>query len=137
MTQDGGRAELDGLEGMHARELLGKEMYELVKSKMDGKVVLIDFWGTWSHTCLHVRSRLAELLVDYRPQGFELISIHSRRGLPALDKFLIDEYLKKRPQWTNLRDETGQLANSFNVRTIHISICSTAEASFESHNRIA
>jgi len=105
------RTDLDALEGKHVSELLPKKMYADIKSTFEGKVVLIDFWGTWCGSCLRIKPNLAKLFRDHEAEGFQLVSIHSARGLDRLE-----EYLKAHPVlWTNLRDENGDLAKSFHV----------------------
>lgn len=107
------REQLDELEGKTARDLLGEELYSQLSGEIQNRVVLVDFWGTWCGPCLSLKPRLATLASKYENQGFKLISIHSARGIEQMDQFL-----KKKPmRWTNLRDEAGQLAQSFLVTT--------------------
>ena len=44
---DEGRSSLDALEGMTLEKMLGSAMNENLKKKLDGKVVFVEFWGTW------------------------------------------------------------------------------------------
>lgn len=100
------------LEGKHARVLFGDEVYAQVESIMRNKVILVDFWGTWCGPCLMLKPHLRDLSISHKPNGFEVISVHSKRGLEALA-----EYEKLHPSpWKNLRDEDGKLGESFGVR---------------------
>jgi thiol-disulfide isomerase/thioredoxin len=48
-----------------------------------GKLVLIDFWGTWCIHCLHTIPNLNILQERYGPYGLEVIGIAYETGAPA------------------------------------------------------
>ncbi|GEP95720.1 TlpA family protein disulfide reductase [Chitinophaga cymbidii] len=43
--------------------------------QMRGKVVLIDFWATWCHSCIGLKPRMKVLYDKYKSKGFEVISV--------------------------------------------------------------
>lgn len=48
-----------------------------------GRLVLIDFWGTWCPHCLHAIPHLNALQDRYGPNGLEVIGIAYEEGSPA------------------------------------------------------
>lgn len=69
--------------------LIGKEALELQKIKgwinskpltlteLRGKVVLLDFWGTWCGPCLFEMPKLIDLHEKYHDKGLVIIGIHN------------------------------------------------------------
>ena len=109
------RARMNSLEGKLATELLGAEDEnmggQLDWSTLKGKVVLIDFWGTWCGPCRMQLPELQKLHKKYHEQGFEIVGVHTKKGAKNLDA-----YLKKKPlPWETIKDSTGKIAGSFQV----------------------
>jgi thiol-disulfide isomerase/thioredoxin len=48
-----------------------------------GRLVLIDFWGTWCLPCLHAIPHLNILQQQYGPRGLEVIGVAYESGTPA------------------------------------------------------
>jgi cytochrome c biogenesis protein CcmG, thiol:disulfide interchange protein DsbE len=46
-------------------------------AKLKGKVVLVEFWGTWCPPCRETIPAMRTLYETYRPAGLEIISIHT------------------------------------------------------------
>jgi thiol-disulfide isomerase/thioredoxin len=44
-------------------------------SAIDGRLVLVDFWGTWCGSCLKAMPHLVELQRRYGPQGLQVVGI--------------------------------------------------------------
>jgi peroxiredoxin len=57
-----------------------------------GKVLLVDFWGTFCPPCVKQAPRLAELNKRFRDQGFEVIGLTSD---PKSDQEKVEEFIKK------------------------------------------
>lgn len=58
-----------------------------------GKIVVIDFWASWSPQCDELAPRLKDLYEKWRPQGVEFIGVNldpspDQRGLDGLKGFL-------------------------------------------------
>lgn len=52
-------------------------------SGLKGKVVLLDFWGSWCYPCRMSHPHLRELYDRYRSKGFEILGVSNERGEPA------------------------------------------------------
>lgn len=106
-----GRKAIDELEGKSMDELFGKQQVSEIRSGLDGKITLVEFWGTWCGPCLAYESELERLHQEYYRDGLRIISVHSEQGHEQANA-----YLRKHPkQWQTITDATGELANSFNV----------------------
>ena len=108
---NGGREKLDQLEGSELKEMLGDAYTEQLHNQLAGKVVLVEFWGTWCGPCLNFLPELTRLHEKYAEHGFEILAIHSKAGAET-----VDQYLKENPRpWLNLVDRQGTFQNSFAV----------------------
>ncbi len=75
-----------------------------------GKVVVIDFWGTWCSPCLAKLPALKKIREAFEPHGFEIVGIASDT---AED---LQAYLKKNPlPWKNVVDN-GEIQTQFGVK---------------------
>ncbi len=72
-------------------------------SALEGKVVLLFFWGTWKKSCKAVIKELEALYKDYHGKGFEIIAVSLDR--PASDAKAWVE--KNRIKWFNICDGLG------------------------------
>jgi thiol-disulfide isomerase/thioredoxin len=59
---------------------------EVDLSKMNGKVVLIDFWATWCGPCMMEMPNVLDAYKKYHSKGFEIIGISFDKDLEALKK---------------------------------------------------
>lgn len=70
------------------------------QTKVAGKVVLVDFWASWSEGCANVHTQLKELYAKYHDLGFEIVGY----DLDA-EKADMDAYLTKNEiPWIILSD---------------------------------
>ena len=53
-------------------------------SQMRGKVVLIDFWATWSPPCMSIRSHVIDLYKKSHARGLEVVGISADSDIGAL-----------------------------------------------------
>jgi thiol-disulfide isomerase/thioredoxin len=82
-----------------------------MEEELRGKVVLVDFWGTWCGPCLALMPDLKRFQEAYGTDHFIILGIHSEKGLETLE-----DYLRKNPKpWPNLPDTNGKLADAFAV----------------------
>lgn len=49
-------------------------------SSLKGKVVLIDFWGSWCGWCRKAHPHLKELYAQYKDKGFEIVGVGQEYG---------------------------------------------------------
>ena len=87
-------AQLKALEGKPAPKLYVKDWYgePFDFETMKGKIVVIDFWGTWCGPCVKALPKNVMLAEKYRDDGLMIIGIHdSGRGwnkVPAMARRL-------------------------------------------------
>jgi thiol-disulfide isomerase/thioredoxin len=72
--------------------------------KMRGKVVVLDFWGTWCMPCVMSMPHLKEVYDKYHPQGLDLIGIAFDTDKDKLVSFLEEHEIK----WAQHFDGKGQ-----------------------------
>ena len=75
-----------------------------------GKVVLVDFWGTWCGPCVAAMPKLTELHEKYNAKEFEIL------GVAADDSDSLKEFLDKNPlAWKNVTDAESELAMKYSI----------------------
>ncbi|HBE67398.1 MAG TPA: hypothetical protein DDW52_04540 [Planctomycetaceae bacterium] len=105
LVPDGGRLALDNLEGSSIADLFGKHRGHL----KEGKITLVEFWGTWCGPCLAYENEIRRLHHKY--EGLQVVGVHSEKGHEHAE-----DYLKSNPKpWENIIDESGEIARSFGV----------------------
>lgn len=90
----------------------GKTIDEKAISLADytGKVVLVDFWGTWCGPCVASLPELAGLHEKYNAKGFEIL------GVAADEADTLREFLKKKPlAWAHVVDAESEIATKYEI----------------------
>jgi len=106
-----GRAVFDAMEGKALKELLGDALDEELQKSLEGKVVLVEFWGTWCGPCLAFVPELKRLQNEYGERGFLVLAVHSKQGSEKAN-----DHLNENPKpWPNLIDRDGAIQERFAV----------------------
>ena len=83
---------------------------EVSLASYKGKVVLVDFWGTWCGPCVAGIPKLTELNEKYKSKGFEIL------GVAADDADSLKAFLEKKPMaWTSILDAESELAQKYSI----------------------
>jgi peroxiredoxin len=126
------RAACTGLQSAPTNEKLGKlpvQAPELVAldytgkqvklSDYLGKVVVLNFWGSWCSVCKSEKPSLAAMTSDLAQDGFEVVTIASDVGWDSVKRVLPDG-----APYTVLLDQTaedgevGAIAHSWGVKAV-------------------
>lgn len=75
-----------------------------------GKVVLLDFWGTWCNACMSAFPRIIALHEKHRQQGLVVIAVHSAHWDRA-----VEGYLAENPLPYAVAVDNGHTAGSYAV----------------------
>ncbi|HEX4145096.1 MAG TPA: M56 family metallopeptidase [Pirellulales bacterium] len=67
---------------------LNTEPGGLDPQKLRGKVVLVDFWGTWCGPCRAMTPKLQALDEKYRDQGLVVLGIHTTKGAEEMPEYV-------------------------------------------------
>lgn len=78
---------------------------------LKGKVVLIDFWGTWWGGCIAAFPQLKKLKKTYEPHGFEIIGVASDK------KEDLNKFFKKNGElpWLTIVDTKSAIAERLKI----------------------
>lgn len=92
--------------------LVGKTIddKEVSLASYKGKVVLVDFWGTWCGPCVAGIPKLTELHEKYKAKGFEIL------GVAADDGDSLKPFLEKKPMaWKNILDAESEISLKYSI----------------------
>lgn len=62
--------------------LKDKNGKEISLSSLKGKLVLLDFWGSWCNPCRKTHPHLRKLYAAYKSRGFEILGVSNELGKP-------------------------------------------------------
>jgi thiol-disulfide isomerase/thioredoxin len=83
-------------------------------SELRGKVVLLDFWGTWCMPCRQEIPVLRQVFAAYRDRGFVILGMNARDELALLQAFVAEQDVP----WLHATADSVEdvLKNCFRVR---------------------
>jgi peroxiredoxin len=81
-------------------------------SDFRGKVVLLDFWGTWCPSCVEGVPELVRLYGAYHSRGFDIIGIEARDTREKVAAFIDGHHM---PWMQTLESETGPATTVYRV----------------------
>lgn len=102
--------------GKQAPEIKAKTIddKEFSLEKLKGKVVLVDFWGTWCPPCREELPHLREAYKKFHDKGFEILSIALRDSPETIKAFAKENEMV----WTHITDEEFKYANDFQIQVV-------------------
>lgn len=78
-------------------------------SDYKGKVILLDFWGTWCAPCVAEIPNLKKVYNEFKNKNFEIISISSDAFIKQFDKDKLREFTQnKEMNWIQVLDDVDQ-----------------------------
>ncbi len=86
-------------------------------SKLQGKVVLIDFWATWCGPCVEELPTVLKIYKEQHAKGFEVIGVSLDADKAELEAFLKDKGVEW-PQYFDGKGPENELFIKFNLESI-------------------
>lgn len=109
------RKELNELEGNSAPEIAASRWMngtdQLSLSDLLGKVVLIDFWGSWCGPCVSQLPEIRRLRDEYADRDLVVLGIHSTQGAADGEQYAERNHL----DWPIAIDDSKQTATAYRV----------------------
>jgi peroxiredoxin len=112
------------LVGLQMPKFSGKQLRDGETLKIDdlkGKVVLVQFWATWSRPCDQEMPEVAKVYQELHLQGFEIVGVSLDDDRRDCHTRLLSYLKEKNMPWPQLYDGKGwksALADQFFIRSI-------------------
>lgn len=109
---EAGRTQLDALEGLAATEIADFPADASIDlQSLKGKVVLVEFWGTWCGPCRLLAPQLKDLYEAQHENGFEILGVHTATQSEKMSEYLAEKEIR----WPNIVDEKSSIAKAFSI----------------------
>jgi thiol-disulfide isomerase/thioredoxin len=102
------------LQGQPLPVKLGEEQWLTEKQKLDGKVLVLDFWATWCGPCIAANPKLEKLHKQYLDDLSVVAISGQREDVSTVQSFLED----KRTIYPHLHDDEQRVFKPFESRGI-------------------
>lgn len=109
---EAGRTQLDALEGVAATEIVDLPADASIDlQSLRGKVVLVEFWGTWCGPCRLLAPQLKDLYEGQHENGFEIVGVHTATQAEKMTQYLSEKEIR----WPNIVDANSNIAKAYAV----------------------
>jgi thiol-disulfide isomerase/thioredoxin len=85
--------------------------------KLNGKVVLVDFWATWCVPCVGEIPHVKEAYAELHPKGFEVVGISLDSDKSKLTKFVADQKMEW-PQYYAGKQWQNEISTRYGIQSI-------------------
>jgi thiol-disulfide isomerase/thioredoxin len=90
---------------------------EVDVSKLQGKVVLIDFWATWCGPCVAELPNVLKAYKELHPKGFEIVGISLDGDKADLEGFVKEKGMEW-PQYFDGKGWQNEIASKYGIQSI-------------------
>jgi thiol-disulfide isomerase/thioredoxin len=90
---------------------------EVDVSKLQGKVVLIDFWATWCGPCVAELPNVIKAYKELHPKGFEIVGISLDSDKAELQAFVKDKGMEW-PQYFDGKGWQNEISTKYGINSI-------------------
>ncbi|WP_395748026.1 TlpA family protein disulfide reductase [Prosthecobacter sp.] len=95
----------------------GVDGREVDVSKLQGKVVLIDFWATWCGPCVAELPNVLKAYKELHPKGFEIVGISLDSDKSKLEAFVKEKGMEW-PQYFDGKGWQNEISSKYGINSI-------------------
>ena len=88
--------------------------------KYKGKYLLIDFWASWCGPCRQAIPKVKELYNEFKPSGFEVVSVSIDDSKAAWEKAMKEENMPWEQLLSNNKEETMKTFQFGGIPTLYL-----------------